>query len=105
VDLHGDQEWGQIHIPDFEKLKSETLNKGLNLFTEIGKSPVKLLYERIRMHDKIQKSIDELALEMVGLGDWKNRLDELYDAVANELETMQKILETSKIAKQTRRKK
>jgi len=31
---------------------------------------------------------------MVGLDDWKDRLDELYDAVANELETMQKILET-----------
>jgi hypothetical protein len=44
---------------------------------------------------KLWKSSDELALEMVGLVDWKNRLNELRDAVLNELETMQKILETS----------
>ena len=70
-----------------------------------GKSNVKPLYQRIKTRDRIQKSIDELALEMVGLSDWKNRLDELNDAVSDELETMQKILETSKRTRQTRRKK
>ena len=37
-----------------------------------------------------------LALEMLGLNHWKPRLDEIYNAVAKELETMHKILETSR---------
>jgi uncharacterized spore protein YtfJ len=51
---------------------------------------------RIKEHDPIQRSIDELALEMLGLDDWKPRLDEIYDAVAQELENMHRILETSR---------
>jgi len=31
---------------------------------------------------------------MLGLNHWKSRLDEIYNAVAKELETMYKILET-----------
>jgi hypothetical protein len=33
---------------------------------------------------------------MIGLEDWKDRLDELYDAVGAELESMHKLLEASK---------
>ena len=33
---------------------------------------------------------------MLGLNHWKLRLDEIYNAVAKELETMHKILETSR---------
>ena len=33
---------------------------------------------------------------MLGLNHWKSRLDEIYNAVAKELETMHKILETSR---------
>jgi len=33
---------------------------------------------------------------MLGLNHWKPRLDEIYNAVAKELETMHKILETSR---------
>ena len=105
VSLDHERVWSAIHVPHLETLSDEQSRKALNLFAEIGKSNVKPLYQRIRTHDKIQKSIDELILEMVGLDDWKNRLDELYDAIANELETMQKILETPKKTRQTRRKK
>lgn len=105
VSLDHERVWSALHAPPLEDLSDKHLHNALNLFAQIGKLNVKSLYQRIRTHDKIQKSIDELALEMVGLDDWKNRLDELYDAVANELETMQKILETSKRTRQTRRKK
>jgi len=105
VSLDHERVWSAIHTPNLETLSDELSRKALNLFAEVGKSNVKPLYQRIKTHDKVQKSIDELALEMVGLDDWKNRLDELYDAVAKELETMQKILETSKKTRQTRRKK
>ena len=33
---------------------------------------------------------------MLGLDNWKGRLDEIYDVVAKELETMHRILETSR---------
>lgn len=49
----------------------------------------------MKSHDKIQRSIDEMALEMIGLNDWKDRLDKLYNAVNVELGFMQKILKTS----------
>jgi hypothetical protein len=46
-----------------------------------------------------------LWLEVVGLDGWEDRLDELCDAVANELEIVQNILETSERTRQTSRKK
>ncbi|MEM3797959.1 MAG: N-6 DNA methylase, partial [Candidatus Bathyarchaeia archaeon] len=96
VDLHGDQVWSHLHVPVINKLKKSTLNKALQIFADIGKFDVKPLFWRIKEHDPIQRVIDELALEMLGLEDWKPRLDEIYDALAKELETMHKILETSR---------
>ena len=96
VTLHGGQVWSHIHVPDIENLEDEKIREVSQLFAEISKLKVKPLFERIKEHDKIQKSIDAMALDLVGLGEWKNRLDELYDAVANELMTMHKILETSR---------
>jgi hypothetical protein len=96
VTLHGGQVWSHIHVPDIGNLEDEKIKEASQLFAEISKLNVKPLFERIKEHDEIQKSIDMVALDLVGLGDWKNRLDELYDAVANELMTMHKILETSR---------
>jgi len=96
VTLHGGQVWSHIHVPDLENLENEKIKEASQLFTKISKLNVKPLFERIKKQDKVQKSIDMVALDLVGLGDWKNRLDELYDAVANELTTMHKILETSR---------
>jgi len=101
VDLHSGQEWGQIHVPILENLSNDKLKRTLALFNKIGKLDVKTLYQRIKEHDKTQRQIDEMALEIVGLNNWKNRLDELYNAVADELDTMQKILETSSRIRKT----
>jgi len=70
--------------------------KFLDLFDKLGKVDAKPFFSRLKEHDPVQMSIDELALEMLGLDDWKPRLDEIYDAVTMELETMRKILKTSK---------
>jgi type I restriction-modification system DNA methylase subunit len=105
VTLHSKQVWAHIHVPDIKSLSNENLGKAQKLLAEIEKLDVKPLYQRIRTHDKVQKSIDELALEMLGLENWKNRLDELYDAVASEIENMQRISETSKRTRQIRKRK
>ena len=85
-----------MHIPCIKALKKETLKKVMDVFDEFSKIDVKPLYDRILKRDPVQRVIDELALEMLGLEDWKVRLDEIYDAIAKELQTMHKILETSR---------
>jgi hypothetical protein len=95
VTFHGRQVWNHIHVPSVENLH-KSMNKAQKLFQKIRKLDVKPLFWRIREHDPIQREIDELALEMLGLEDWKPHLDEIYDALAKELETMHKILETSR---------
>lgn len=94
--LDHDRVWSNIHVPRINKLHKRTLRRALTLFDKVGKVDVKPLFQRVRDHDPVQRSIDELALEMLGLDNWKPRLDEVYDAVAKELETMHKILETSR---------
>ncbi|MCD6264203.1 N-6 DNA methylase [Candidatus Bathyarchaeota archaeon] len=103
VTLHGRQVWSHVHVPDITALNDVKISKALNLFSTIGKLDVKPLLQRLKEHDIIQRSIDEMALEMVGLEDWKDRLDEIYDAVTKELETMHKILETSRGTRRRRR--
>jgi len=95
VTFHGKQVWNHIHIPSIENLR-KNMKKTQELFQRIRKLDVKPFFVRIKEHDPVQREIDELALEMLGLEDWKPRLDEIYDALAKELETTHKILETSR---------
>ena len=88
--------WSNIHVPEFGKIKEKTFQNAITLFDKLDKIDVKPLYRRIKEHNSVQRSIDELVLEMLGLNDWKSRLDEIYDAVTKELEAMHKILETSR---------
>lgn len=99
VSLDHERVWSNIHVPEIEKIDERILQKALSVFDKIGKVDAKPLFKRILDHDKFQREIDEIALEMLGLEDWKPRLDEIYNAVADELETMHKILETSRRSK------
>ena len=95
VRLGHSQTWYHVHVPPVHKLSS-LRNQALKVFDKVSKVDVRPLFERVKSHDPIQREIDELALEMLGLNHWKPRLDEIYNAVAKELETMHKILETSR---------
>jgi 16S rRNA G966 N2-methylase RsmD len=96
VSLDHKRVWSLIHVPDLQNLSPSIVSKVLDLLSKVGKIKVDPLYERIKRKDQIQRSIDEIAFEMVGLNDWKDRLNQLYDAVTAELETMRKILGASK---------
>ena len=85
-----------MHIPRFDELRSEITAKAQTIFDQVAKVDAKPIFSRLRVHDPVQKEIDELALKMLGLDDWKSRLDEIYNVVTVELETMHKILETSR---------
>ena len=91
VTLHGNQVWSHVHVPNVESLNEHIVKKALDLFNTIDKVTPKSLLQRIKSHDDIQVSIDKVALEMIGLNHWKEKLDELYDAVAAELESMRRI--------------
>ncbi|MEM3697936.1 MAG: N-6 DNA methylase [Candidatus Bathyarchaeia archaeon] len=94
VTFHGKQVWSHLYMPKLEKLQ-KAIKKAQELFKNIRKIDAKPLFRRIKEHDTIQRAIDEPALEMLGLEEWKPRLDEIYDATAKELEIMHKILEST----------
>jgi len=105
VRLGHSQTWYNIYVPCIKKINDIQKKKALTLFDKIGKFDVKPLFKRIKDHDPIQRMIDELSFEMLGLENWKSRLDEIYDALAKELETMHKILETSGKCQRKRKRK
>jgi type I restriction-modification system DNA methylase subunit len=95
VSLDHERVWSNLHFPRIDKVSKRIVAKASSLFDKLGKVDVTPLQQRIKIHDPLQKSIDELALEMLGINNWKGRLDEIYDAITKELQTMHKILETS----------
>jgi len=105
VSLDHKRVWSHIHAPDLTKLKNEQVEKAMHLFVEVGKFKAKTLLERLKTHESLQREIDELVLEILGLDNWKAKLDQVYDAMADEIEAMHKILEASKRTRKTRRKK
>jgi len=96
VTFHGKQVWAHIHVPDVLSLEEEVVTEALELFPRIHKVDTSPIFSRISEHNSIQRSVDEIALKMVGLPDWINRLDDIYDAVAEEIRFMHQILETSR---------
>ncbi len=96
VAFQGDQVWSQIHIPNFEMLSENIYNRALKVFDEISKLNVDTLFNRYKNRSPIQRLIDEVSLEMLGLEDWKNKLDDIYEAITGELQAMLEILEKSK---------
>jgi len=92
VNLHGGHVWGQVHVFEPDDLNKSVVNKAVSLFNKIGKTDVNSLFQRIKQHDKVQREIDELSLDMIGMGNWKGRLDEIYNVIFKELEIMRGIL-------------
>jgi len=101
VDLHGDQVWSNLHVPDYSRAPADLRLAALKLFDEIGRreDAVKPLIERIRSRDELQRKIDIIALEMIGLGDLFPKLDEIYEILEQELTIMHEILERSQQSK------
>jgi type I restriction-modification system DNA methylase subunit len=91
VTLHGDQAWEQVHVPKLTKMDNALIKNASFLFDMIAKEDANPMWERIKTKDKLQVQVDKLALEMLGLEKWENRLGELYDAIQAELEAMSKI--------------
>lgn len=91
--------WSHIHVPDLDNLKVEEIEGAIELFSRIGKQDVEPLLQRVRKRSKIQREIDEFALEIMGLTDWREKLDNLYDSVLEELKAMDRIMKASRKVK------
>lgn len=96
VTFHGKQVWSHIHVPDIHEINSTLRDEVLEVFTHISKIDTIPIFHRIREHNTVQRTIDEISLKMLGLDTWITRLDDIYDAITIEIEIMHKILETSR---------
>ncbi len=107
VNLHKDQVWSHLHVPDLKKIPATMKSAGLKLFQNISKQDGKTIYGRYtniqvakntlinREIDRIQEEIDTYALELLGLKGWDKKLAQISSAIRSELEIMQKILDDS----------
>jgi len=96
ITLHGDQVWKHVHVPAFDSVPKGIRDKALKIFKRVAKMDAENLFDRLKNRSPIQREIDEVSLEMLGLGGWKNKLDDLYSAILGELKAMLEILERSK---------
>jgi predicted RNA methylase len=91
--------WADIHVPDLELLVSNRgiLEKALNTFKHITEASEELrpLYERVSSGCELQRRIDVVALEMLGLK-WDGEfLSKLYTTVKSELNALRCVVEES----------
>ena len=90
VTLHEEPIWALVHVPDLENLDKRIVKQANEVFKEIRKLDVMPLQQRIREGDIVQRKIDKMAMEMIGI-DWKHRLEELYNVVSKELAILSKV--------------
>jgi len=95
ITLHGDQVWKHVHVPEFNSISGDVHKRALRIFDKIAKQDIGSLFNRLKNKDQLQREIDLISLEMLGLGDWKDRLDDLYPVIVGELEAMLEILKRS----------
>lgn len=106
ITLHGNQVWKHVHVPSIEGISRKMRNNVSKTFDKVAGMDSENLLNRLKNKDPIQKEIDEISLELLGLGNWIDRLDEIYVAVIDELEAMLEILERSrKPSKKSKAKK
>jgi SAM-dependent methyltransferase len=106
VDLHGDQVWSYVHIPDLARLPNDVRKDALDIFEKLGKrESVNSLSNRIRQGNDLQRSIDEISLRMLGLDYWITRLNEIYNAISCELNRLDEILNRDGSNEELRREK
>jgi hypothetical protein len=89
-----------VHVPNFDGLDYSVIKKAVKTFDEIGRLNVKPLYLRIKERDEIQRKIDEIAMEMLGI-DFD--LNKLYEVLANELGILSGIRTSKSRLKSSRR--
>jgi len=97
VTIHSNQAWSNVLVPDLESVPKDVLEKALRVFDKIAKAndEIQPLYARYASKSKLQREIDRVALELIGLKWSDEQLDLLYDAIKSELDIMQKLLEES----------
>lgn len=94
ITLHGNQTWKHIHVPEVDAMVENGTISGT--FDGTANIESENLLKRLMNKDPIQKRIDEVSLEMIGLSRWKGRLDEIYGAIIGEFQAMLEILERSR---------
>jgi type I restriction-modification system DNA methylase subunit len=105
VDLHEEPIWAMVRVPDLSKLQTSVVEKAVEVFKEVGKRDASSLWQRIKKKDEMQKKIDVVCAEMLGLEGWKDRVEEIYTVIDRELQTLAEISERTKISKKKGKEK
>jgi Skp family chaperone for outer membrane proteins len=91
-------------VPNIFSLASnhDVMSKAIETFNHVTKTSenVQSFYQRISFKSELQKKIDKIALEMIGLKWGDEQLNKLYDIIKFEFDVMQRILEESQRRKQ-----
>ena len=98
--LHAELVWSNISVPDLDNLNQAIISEANKVFQKISKSNVVSIYERIKRSDPLQREIDDIALKLLGITDID--LNDIYEAIVCELDSLQRILEES--GKESRKK-
>jgi hypothetical protein len=96
ITLHGDQVWKHIHVPSLEGISKKLRNDVLRVFNKVSKLDAENLLDRLKNMSPIQKEIDEVSLELLGMSSWKDRLSDIHIAIRDELQAMLEILDRSR---------
>lgn len=96
--------WRDLCVPNIFSLASnhDVMSKAIETFNHVTKTSenVQSFYQRISFKSELQKKIDKIALEMIGLKWGDEQLNKLYDIIKFEFDVMQRILEESQRRKQ-----
>lgn len=104
ITLHGDQVWKHIHVPSLKGISKKLRNDVLRIFDKVAKMDAENLFDRLKNMSPIQKEIDEVSIELLGMSGWKDRLGDIHIAIRDELQAMLEILDRSrKPAKKTKK--
>jgi SAM-dependent methyltransferase len=103
VTLHGNQVWKHVHVPSLDKIPKKLQSDVLRTFDRLAGEDSQNLLDRLKTNDATQRKIDEISLELLGLGHWEDRLNEIHTAIKDELEAMLEILDRSRKPPKTKR--
>lgn len=91
VDIHEKPMWALVKVPDVMRMSDSLVKKANDVFREVGKQDAEPMFDRLKRSDLLQRKIDEIALEMIGLEHWKTRITELHRILAAEIQALAEI--------------
>jgi hypothetical protein len=96
--------WDRIHIPDVVSLPKPLVKEGLELYEKVKERVVRPIDERLKFMSEEQVNIDLYASKLLNLDMTKDRLEEMYNAILNEMTILIGIMKAFREGDERKRK-